>query len=62
MKQIVELSVQCGEGVGLGLYDVYRHFQQYFSYIMVVSFICVDNRKTRKKPPTCRNSLTNVIT
>ena len=39
-----------------------RHFQQYFSYIVAVSFIAGGNRKTRRKPPTCRKSLTNFIT
>jgi len=33
---------------------VLRHFQQYFSYIMGVSFIGGGNRRTRRKPPTCR--------
>jgi hypothetical protein len=37
---------------GLGLW---RHFQQYFSYIMAVSFIGGGNRTTLRKPPTCRN-------
>jgi hypothetical protein len=36
------------------------YFQQYFSYIMAVSFNCGGNRNTRRKPPTCRKSLTNV--
>jgi hypothetical protein len=39
--------------------DVQRHFQQYFSYIVVVSFIGVGNRR---KLPTCRKYLTNLIT
>jgi hypothetical protein len=39
-----------------------RHFQQYFSYIVAVSFIGGRNRNTRRKPPTCRKSLTNFIT
>ena len=30
-------------------YGILRHFQQYFSYIMVVSFIGEGNRSTRKK-------------
>jgi hypothetical protein len=38
---------------------VKHHFLQYFSYTMVVSLIC---RGIRIKSPTCRNSLTNVIT
>ena len=32
------------------------------SYIVTVSFIGGGNRKTRRKPPICRNSLTNFIT
>jgi hypothetical protein len=41
---------------------LYRHFQQYYSYIVAVSFIGGGNRRTRIKPPTCRKSLTNFIT
>jgi hypothetical protein len=37
-------------------------FPQYFSYIMAVSFIGEGNRRTQRKPPTCRKSLTNFIT
>ena len=37
---------------GLG-YCVKRNFQQYFSYIMAVSFIGRGNWSTRRKPPTC---------
>jgi hypothetical protein len=44
------------------VYGVHRNFQQYFSYIVVVSFIGGGNWKIRRKPPTCRKSLTNVIT
>jgi hypothetical protein len=40
--------------IGLGF-----HFQQYFSYIVSVSFIGGGNRR---KSPTCRKSLTNFIT
>ena len=36
--------------------------QQYFSYIVAVSFISEGNQRTRRKPPTCRKSLTNFIT
>jgi hypothetical protein len=35
-----------------------HHFQQYFSYIMVVSFIDGGYLSTWRKPPTCRKSLT----
>jgi hypothetical protein len=38
------------------VYGVQRHFQQYFSYIVAVSFIFGGNRK---KPPTCGKSFTN---
>jgi len=38
---------------------VYGHFQQYVSYIMVVSFIGGGNRRKSLK---CRKSLTNFIT
>jgi hypothetical protein len=41
---------------------VYRHFQQYFSYIVAVSFIGGGNLSTQRKPPTCRKSLTNFTT
>jgi len=43
---------------------VWCHFQQYFSYNVYrgVSFIGRGNRSTRRKPPTCRKSLTNCIT
>ena len=36
------------------------HIQQYFSYIVVVSFIGGGNQRTRRKPPTCRKSLTTL--
>ena len=39
-----------------------RHFQKYFSYIVVVSFIVGGNRSTKRKPPTRRKSLTKFIT
>ena len=41
------------------VYGVYCHFQQYFSYIVAVSFIGGGNRR---KPQTCHKSLTNFIT
>ena len=41
-------------------YSVQRHSQQYFSYIVVVSFIAGGNRSTRRGLPTCRKSLTNL--
>jgi len=39
---------------------VKHHFQQYFSYIVVVSFIGGRNRNTQRKPPTCRKSITHL--
>ena len=39
-----------------------HHFQQYFSYIVAVSFIGGENQSTRRKPLTCRKSLPNFIT
>ena len=35
------------------VYGVKCHFQQYFSYIVAVSFIGGGNRRTERKPPTC---------
>ena len=43
-------------------YCVWRHFQQFFRYIMSVSFIGGGNQSTGRKLPTCRKSLTNFIT
>ena len=42
------------------VYSVECHFQQYFSYIVAVSFIGGGNRIIQSKPPTCRKSLTIV--
>jgi hypothetical protein len=39
-----------------------KEFQQYFSYIMTISFIGGGNQSTQRKPPTCHKSLTNFIT
>jgi hypothetical protein len=44
------------------VYGAERHFQQYFSYIMAVSFFGEGNRNTLRKPPTCLMSLTNFVT
>jgi hypothetical protein len=38
-----------------------HHFQQYFGYILVVSFIGGENQITRRTPSTCRRLLANVI-
>jgi len=32
---------------------MFNDTEQYFSYIVVVSFIGGGNRSTRRKPPTC---------
>ena len=37
-------------------------FNNYFSYIVAVSFIGGGNQSTWRKTPTCRKSLTNFIT
>ena len=39
-----------------------KEFQQYFSYIMTISFIGGGNQSTQRKPPTCHKSLTHFIT
>ena len=43
------------------VHGVERHFRQYASYIVGISFIGGWNRSTRRKPPTCHKSLTNFI-
>jgi hypothetical protein len=40
----------------------FNEFQQYFSYIMAVSFISGGNWSTRRKLPACRKPSTNFIT
>jgi len=45
-----------------GVHGVWRHFQQYFSYIVAASFIGGGNRSTRRKPPTWSKSVINFIT
>jgi hypothetical protein len=48
--------------IPLAVYGAYHHFQYYFRNIVEVSFIGGGNPCTRRKPPTCRKSLTNFIT
>ena len=43
------------------VYGNKRHFQQYFIYIMAVSFIGGGNRSTRRKLPTCRKCKEHTI-
>jgi hypothetical protein len=38
---------------GLRRYGIQRHFQQYFSYIVVVSFIGEGHQSTLGKSPIC---------
>jgi hypothetical protein len=45
--------------VGWLVYGAQCRFQQYFSYIVAVSFIGGRNWSTRRKPPSCRKSLAN---
>jgi hypothetical protein len=45
-----------------GSYGVERHFQQYFSQTLVVSFIGGGNWSTWRKPPTYRKPLTYFTT
>jgi hypothetical protein len=44
----------------VGWFIVLNAFQQYFSYIMSVSFIGGGNRSTWRKQPTCRKAPTNL--
>ena len=52
---------QIYKGLGFGL-RCFTPFSIYFSYIVAVSFLGGGNPSIRRKPPTCRKSLTNVIT
>ena len=44
------------------VYAVQHHFQQYFNYIMTLSFIGGGNQSIWRKPQPCHKSLTNFIT
>jgi len=44
------------------IYGVYRHFQQYLSYIMRWVLLVEETKSTRRKLPTWRKSLTNFVT
>jgi hypothetical protein len=39
-----------------------EYIQQYFSYVVAVSYIGGGSRRTKRKPTTCHKSLTNFIT
>jgi hypothetical protein len=43
-------------------FGVERHFQQYFSYIMVTSFSGGGSRSTWREPPILDKQLVNFIT
>jgi hypothetical protein len=62
LETFVVIAFSIGFGLVLGFYGVYRHFQQYFIAIVAVSSIGGGKRRTRRKPPICRKSLTNFIT
>ena len=62
LAQSFNFTFHCIDDVFLLNNSVLRHSQQNFSFIVAVSFIGGGNRSTRRKPPTCRKSLTNFIT
>ena len=47
---------------GFGEHSAWCHFQQYFSYIVAVSYIGDRNQSTWRKPLICRKSLKKCIT
>jgi hypothetical protein len=44
------------------IFGVERHFQQYFSYIMAISFSGGRSRSKWREPPTIGKQLVNFIT
>jgi hypothetical protein len=54
--------INCSIGAGSWVIGFKCHFQQYFGYIVSVSFIGGGNHSTMRKPLTCCKSLTNFIT
>jgi len=44
------------------MFMLFNGTQQYFIYIVAITFIDGGNRSTLRKPPTCLKSLTNFIT
>jgi hypothetical protein len=44
------------------MFFFWRHFQQYFSYIMATSFSGGGSRSSRREPPTMGKQLVNFIT
>jgi len=58
MKYIYCQNSTSGMKISCLVHGVFkRHFQQYISYIVAVSFIGGGNQKTRRLPPTCRKLL-----
>ena len=57
----VEQGMKKGLVLGLGLWCL-TLLSAIFRYIVEVSFIGGGNCNTQRKPPTCRQSLTNFIT
>jgi len=47
--------------MGIGVKVIVFNLQQYFSYIVAISFIDGGNRITRRKPPTFLKSSTRSI-
>jgi hypothetical protein len=54
---LIKLTIIIVEKRGVGGNGIQCHFQQYFSYIVAISFIGGGNQNTQRKPPTCRKSL-----
>ena len=59
-KAIIFILVLCELDYVCGLWSL-TPLSKYFSYIVVFSFIGGGNRCTRRKPSTCRKSMTNFI-
>jgi hypothetical protein len=71
MFVVSPLNIRRNAGQKLGLFIIHSSlglvlslwclmpFQQYFSYIVAVSFIDGGNQSFQRKPPTCNKSLTN---
>jgi hypothetical protein len=64
--QCIKVSHQSKKSIVIaevpGKKNIVGWFQQYFSYIVTVSFIGGGNESIRRKPSSCRKSLTNFIT
>jgi hypothetical protein len=72
IQHYVNLEILCTQGTMLYtreindlidlIFGVWRHFQQYFSYIMAASFSGGRSRSTRREPSTMGKQLVNFIT